>query len=135
MHRWKKLGLLPSCLFGVLAVIVLTLLLCLALTPAILRGTLPPESGSVCAAASAGLAVFAVVFLLSRARGRQAMPAAGIVAGGTVILAALLCAMGGKGFSFSPWLLRLAAAAVTGGILGAVMSIRPRNGTRRAYRR
>ena len=135
MFRWKKLGLLPACLIGIAAVAVLTPLLCLALTPAFLRGMLLPETGPVCASASVGAAMLIVVFLLSGIRGRQAMPLAGIVAGGTVLLAALICALGGKNFDFGPWLLRLAAAAAAGGILGAVMSIRPHHPVRRAHYR
>ena len=135
MLRWKKLGLLPSCLIGILAAAGATALLCLAVTPAILSGLLPMENGAVCAAACVGLSVFAVVFLLSRARGRQAMPVAGVVAGGIVLLATLICALGGKGFDFGPWFLRVSAASAAGGILGAVMSIRPRRHKRRGRRR
>lgn len=135
MSRCKKLGLLPACLLGIVAVLLLTAVICLALTPAYLRGMLPTETGPACAAAAVGLAVFAVVLLLSGLRGRQAMPTAGGVAGGTILLAALICALGGKGFDFGPWIFRLAACAAAGGVIGAVMSIRPRARSRRVYRR
>ena len=135
MLHWKKQGLIPSCLMCIGAVLLITLLLCLAFTPAYLRGMLPLETAPVCASASVGAAVFITVFLMSGLRGRQAMPAAGIVAGGTIILAAAICAAGGKRFDFGPWLLHLAAAAAAGGVFGAVMSIRPRAGKRRGRRR
>lgn len=135
MLRWKKMGLLPLCFIAIGAAIVLTMLLCLAFTPALLRGLLPMETGPVCATASAGLAVLIVVLLLAKVRGRQAMLAAGIVAGGTIVLAALICALGVERSYFGPWLLRLSAAAAAGGVIGAVMSIRTNRKKRRIYHR
>ena len=135
MFQWKKMGLLPLSLIGIGAVTVLTVLLCLVFTAPYLHGLMPLETGPVCAAASAGLAVFIVVFILGRARGRQAMSAGGIIAGGTILLAALICALGGKGFDFGPWLLHLSAAAAAGGVIGAVMSIRPHTKNRRRHHR
>ena len=134
MSGIKKMGLLPSCLIAAAVGIAGTAILCLALTPLFLRGVLPLESGSACAGSAAGIMVFAAVFLTVRLRGRQAMPSAGIIAGVTVLTAALVCALGGKEFDFGPWLLRLAAAAAAGGLMGAVMSIRKRTGKRRKRR-
>jgi len=135
MSGFKKLGLLPSCMIGIAAAIAGTVLLCLVLTPLFLRGLLPLGSGSECACAAAGVAVFAAVFLTARLRGRQAMPMAGIIIGGTVLLAALLCALGGSRTDLGSWLLRLVAAAAAGGIIGAVMSIHSRTAKRRRPRR
>ena len=135
MSRCKKMGLLPACIAGITAVILLTAFLCLLLTPVYLHGLLPPETGPVCSLIALGLSVFICVWLLSGIRSRQAMPTAGIVAGGIVLLASLICALGGRGFAFGPWLLRLASAAAIGGAAGAVMSIRPHGKRRRAYRR
>ena len=56
MSGFKKLGFLPSCLVSIIAVILGTALLCLAVTPLLLRGILPPEAESACASAAAGIA-------------------------------------------------------------------------------
>ncbi len=123
MFGRKKRGLLPSSIMGLAAAVILTALLCLALTPIITRGILPPESASSAGCVSAGLAVFAAVYYVSKSRGRQAMPTAGIIAGGYLLLAALVCALGGSGFEFGAWLGRDAVAAGLGAFLAAVMSI------------
>jgi len=135
MSGFKKMGLLPSCLVSIAAVILSTALFCLAITPLFLRGFLPQEAGSSCASAAAGTAVFVMVFLTDKIRGRQAMPAAGIIAGGTVLLAVLVCALGGNGFNFGSSIFRLAAATIVGGLIGAVMSIRKSAGKRRGRHR
>ena len=130
MSGWKKRGLVPSCLMGLGAAVLMTALFTLLETPLFLRGLLPTDKLGLCACAAAGLAVFIAVLLTARLRGRQAMPTAGIVAGGYVLLAALLCALGGGRCSFGPWLLRAAAFAASGALLGAVMSIK-KSGSRR----
>lgn len=135
MSGFKKMGLLPACLIAIAAVILGTVLLCLALTPLFLRGLLPLERGSVCACAAAAIMVFSAVFMTARLRGRQAMPAAGIITGGIVLFAALMCALGGSRTDFGPGLLRLAVAIAAGGIVGAVMSIRNRSAKRHSLRK
>lgn len=119
----KKKGLVPAAAMGLGGALLLTALLCLVLAAVIHHETLPLSAAGLCAAIAAGLSVFAATLVISRLRGRQAMPTAGIIAGGFVLLAALICALGGRGFDFGPWLLRLCIAAAAGGLLGAVMSI------------
>lgn len=134
MFGWKKRGLVPSCLFGIAVSVVLTALICLALTPLFLRGAVPLERTDIIAPLASGIAVFAAVLFLAKTRGKQAMPTAGIVAGGVVLLAAVLCALGGRRFAFGAWLWHAAAAAAAGALLGAVMSIRKKSGKRRRRR-
>lgn len=134
MSGLKKMGLLPLCLAGIAATAALTALICLALASLILRGALPQGAGPKCAEAAVGISIFISVWITARLRGRQPMAAAGVIAGGTVLLAALVCALGGPGFDFGPWLLRLAAWAMAGGIIGAVMSLRNRTPKRRRRR-
>ncbi len=133
MSGYKKLGLLPLCLAGVGMSAVMTALLCLALTPLILRGILPPAVASRCAEIGVGLSVFMAVLLTSRLLGKQPMVVAGAVAGGTILLSSVVCALGGSGYAFGPWLLRIASWAAAGGIIGAVMSLR--NGPSKRRRR
>ena len=134
MLGWKKRGLLPSCLLGLGAAAALTALLCLAMTPLIMRGAVPLDRADILAQSASFLSVFAAVLFLAKSRGRQAMPTAGIVAGGYILLAALLCALGGRSCAFGPWLLREGAAATAGALLGAVMSIRQPQRRRRKRR-
>ena len=134
MSGYKKLGLLPLCLAGVGMSTVLTALLCLALTPMILRGILPLAAGSRCAEITVGVSVCISVLLASRLRGKQPMAVAGAVAGGSILLSSVVCALGGTGFAFGPWLLRVALWAAAGGIIGAVMSLRNGPPKRRRHR-
>ena len=134
MSGWKKRGLVPGCLIGLGAAVLLTALIALAETPLFLRGLLPTDRVGLCAWAAAGLAAFVSVLVIARLRGRQAMPTAGIVAGGYILLAALLCALGGGRCAFGPWLLWTAVSAAAGALLGAVMSIRKRGSRRRRGR-
>ena len=129
----KKKGLWMSGLIGLAAAVLLTGLICLGMTPLFLRGILPLDQADTAAPFAVCLAVFLVVLLLTKSRGRQVMPTAGIVAGGFILLSALLCALAGQGHSFGAWLVRTAAGAVTGSLFGAIMSIR-RKPSRRRHR-
>lgn len=120
----KKKGLLPAAAIGLSAALGMTALLCLGIAALIHNGTLPMAAAGLCAVASAGVSIWCAVLMVSRLRGRQAMPTAGIIAGGFVFLAALICALGGEKSTFGPWLWQLGLAALAGGILGAVMSLR-----------
>ena len=134
MSAWKKLGLLPAGGVGLGASVVLTALLCLAMTPLFTKELLPLSGTDAAAVAAAGLSVFLAVRTVAGRRGRQALATAGITAGGYIVLAALVCALGGRGAAFGPWLWRLSAAVAAGGLLGAIMSLR-RSGSRRGKRR
>lgn len=124
MAKLKKLNLPAACGVGLCAALALTALLCIPGAVVIDRGALPLDLAPVWATAAAGLAVFAAALLLSKVRGRQALPAAGAVAGGYILLAAVLCALGGDKSGFGPWLWKLAIAVMSGALLGAVLSIR-----------
>lgn len=127
----KKRGLLVSAAAGLGMALCLTALLCLALAALIQRQTLPMSAAGLGAALAAGLSVFAAVLLIAGRRQRQAMPLAGLVAGGFLLLAALLCALDSGGADFGPWLLRLGGTVSAGGILGAIMSIGQNTHTKR----
>lgn len=133
--KLKKSGLALTSAVGLGAALGVTALLCLGAAALIRRGTLPMRMADVCAAVSAGVAVWLVVWLITRARGRQALPTAACVAGGYVLLAALLCAMGGEKSAFGAWLWRLSAAVAGGGLLGAVMSLRQNTHRKRRGRK
>lgn len=120
----KKKGLLTAASIGVGAAVLLTVLLCLVFAAIIHREILPLSAAGACAAGAAGVAVFAASLVTGRLRERQALPLAGLIAAGLVLLAALLCALGGSAASFGPWLPRLCGASAGGALLGAVMSIR-----------
>ena len=135
MFAWKKRSLLSAGVLALGLAVLFTAALCLAAVPLFLGEVLPLERAPETARVLAGIAVFAVVLWVSRARG-QPLPAAGIVGGGFVLLAALLCALGGIRSSFGPWLSHLALAVGTGALLGAVMSLRKKGrGRRRTSRR
>lgn len=135
MSGWKKRGLLPSCGIGLGFAIVLTAVICLAMTPLILREWIPVGQSGMCSMIASGISVFAAVSILSRLRGRQALATAGIVSGGYLLLCAVVCALGGERSDFGVWILQLAAALAVGGLLGAVMSIRRKPGRRKRRRR
>lgn len=123
MQKLKKKGLAASAAIGLGCAIVLTALLCLPFAAAICRGILPMSGAFICAATAAGLGVFIATLFIAGLRQRQALPTGDIIGGGFVLLCALFCALGGKGFTFGGWLLWLAGAVLLGGLLGAFMSI------------
>lgn len=133
MSKMKKLNLPTAGGVGCCLAVLMTVLLCIPGAAVINKGILPLSASSVWACAAAGVSVFLVVLVLARLRKRQAMPLAGIIAGGFVLLAAILCAFGGASSAFGPWLWSLAITAAAGGLLGAVMSIR--HNTYRKHRR
>lgn len=135
MFAWKNKGLLSASLIGLGLAVVLTAALCLVLTPLFSRELLPLDGAAACAMIAAGASVLAVVYILSRSRGKQALPAAGIVGGGFIALAVLACALGGSGCGFGPWLPRLAAITAAGALLGAIMSLGKKPGRRRRGKR
>ncbi len=135
MPAWKKLGLLPAGCVGVGASAGCTALLCLALTPLFTKEYISLDRAELLAPMAAGIAVFAVAWVLTRRRGRQTLATSGIVAGGYILLAALVCALGGRDFGFGPWLGRLVLAVGAGALLGAIMSLRATPGKKRPKHR
>lgn len=133
--KLKKSGLALSAGIGLVAALGMTALFCLGAAALIRRGTLPMQTADVCASVSAGVAVWITVWSITRMRGRQALPTAACIAGGYVLLAALLCAMGGEKSTFGAWLWWLSAAVSGGGLLGAVMSIRQNTHKKRRGRK
>ena len=124
MSAWKKLGLLPASAAGLGIAIVLTALLCFALTPVFTKEVLPLDRANAAALLAAGLSILVAVRLTTGLRRKQTLATAGCIAGGYLLLAALVCALGGQRFDFGLWIVRLASAALAGGLLGAIMSLR-----------
>lgn len=124
MSKLKKQGLLLSAAMGAGAAALLTAVLCLPFAAAISKGALPLETSLVWALIAAGVSVMLASLVVARARARQFLPTGAAIAGLYALLAALVCALGGKGFSFGPWLLWLIGTVLFGSLLGAVMSIR-----------
>ncbi len=131
MFRLKKSGLVPAAAIGLLFAVCLTALLCLPLSAAVYRELVPSDSAGALAYIAAGLSVFFTVFIIARRRARQALPTAGLIAGGYCVLAAIVCAVCGTAARFGVWLAVLAAAVAVGALLGAVLSIRKKPRARR----
>ena len=132
MQKLRKKGLAACASMGLLCAVLMTALLCLPLAGAVMRGALQMEAAQLFAVLIAGITVLAATNLAARLRRRQAIPIGGIIAGGYIVLSALLCAGGGRGASFGPWLWRLCLSVLAGGLLGAVMSIRRKTRAKRS---
>lgn len=124
MSKLRKMNLPAAGGIGLCAAVLLTVLLCIPGAAMINGGLLPLSTCAVWAYAAAGISVFAATLTMTRLRKRQAMPTAGIIAGGYILLSAALCAFGGEGTAFGRWLWQLILAVAAGGLVGAVMSIR-----------
>ena len=124
MSKLKKLNLPAAGGIGRGLAVLMTVLLCIPGAAVINGGILPLAACDGWACGAAGVAVFAATMMLGKLRKRQALPTAGIIAGGYILLCAALCAFGEEGSAFGPWLGRLLCAVAAGGVLGAVMSIR-----------
>ncbi len=124
MSFLKKKSFALCAAMGVGCAWALTAALLLPFAWAIRSQTIPEEAGWLCASLSAGLAVLVPTAVIARVRGRQALATGGALAGGYTALAALACALGGKGSAFGMWLAALAAAAFAGGLVGAMVSVR-----------
>lgn len=133
MSILKKKSFTLTIAIGLGCALVLTALLLLPMALLIHKEVLGQGMDWLCAVLAAGLGVFVSTAVIVKARGRQAMATGGAIALGYVLLAALMCALGGQGFAFGPWLIRLTAAAAIGGLAGAMVSIR--QNTRRKKRR
>ncbi len=130
----KKRSFAVCAAMGVGGALALTALL--MLPGALLVGgeTLPERYGWIYALGAAGLSVLAVTAIIGRARGREVLATGGAVAAAYVLLAALLCALGGKNCAFGMWLACLAGAVAAGGAAGAMLSVRHNAHHRRRIR-
>ena len=133
MSILKKKSFTLTVAIGLGAALIFTALLLLPTALLIHKEVLDLTAGWLCAALAAGLGVFVSTAVIVKVRGRQALATGGALALGYVLLAALLCALGGSGFSFGAWLIRLSCAVAAGGLAGAMVSIG--KNTRRKSRR
>ena len=133
MSILKKKSFPLTVAIGLGAALVLTALLLLPIALLIHKEVLGLNMGWLCAPLTAGLGIFVSTAVIVKARGRQALATGGALALGYVLLAALVCALGGSGFAFGPWLIRLSCAVAAGGLAGAMVSIG--KNTRRKSRR
>ncbi len=133
MSKLKKKNIAVSAAAGVLAAIALTALLCLPFAAAVRHQVLSLGGVWVWAVLAAGLSVFISTLVIARARQRQALPTGGCIAGGVLLSAALVCALGGAGLHFGVRFLWLGGAVLAGGMLGAVMSIRQNQHKKRRF--
>ncbi len=111
--------------------LALTALLLLPAAWAVSAQALPLQAGLPLPYIAAGLAVLAPTAAIGRVRGRQALAMGGAIAGGYILLAALVCALGGAKCAFGPWLGILAAAVGAGALAGALLSVRQNRHKRR----
>ena len=133
MSILKKKSFTLIVAMGLGAALLMTALLLLPMALLIHKEVLGLGMGWLCAVLAAGLSIFVPTAVIVKIRGRQALATGGALALGYVLLAALLCALGGSGFAFGPWLIRLACAVTAGGLAGAMVSIG--QNTRRKRRR
>ena len=131
MSFLKKRSFLVCVGMGEGCAVVLTALLLLPCAWAIHCELLPQQAGWLCAAGCAMVSVLIPAAVIARVRRREALATGGAIALGYVTLAALMCALGGKGYDFGVWLGALAAAVAAGGLLGAVLSVRQNTHKRR----
>ena len=124
MSFFKKRPFAVCAAVGEGCALILTALLLLPAAWAVSSEMLPERLCLPAAIAAAGLAVLLPSAVIARIRGREAVPLAGAIGGGYILLAAVACALGGEKSAFGPWLLYLAGAAVAGALLGAVLSVR-----------
>ena len=82
------------------------------------------DMGSICAFIVSGLSVSIPTAVIARVRGREALATAGAIGGGYILIAAVLCALGGPKNAYGPWLGYLSAAVVVGALAGALLSVR-----------
>ena len=104
--------------------LALTGLVLLPVAWAIGREFIPEAAGAICAPAAAGLSVLVTTAVIARSRGREALATGAAIGLSYLLLAALLCAMGGGKTAFGPWLAWLSAALCAGGLAGALLSVR-----------
>ena len=123
MSSLKKWSLPAAAGAGIAAVILLTVLLCLPGAALIDREVLPLSSAPYWAAGSACAAACAATLAVCKIRKRQTLPTAASIAAGAALFD-LLCAVIGGAEAVGPWMIRLLFALFTGGLLGAVLSIR-----------
>ena len=115
----------PICIaVGVTCALALTVLLLLPFAWAIHGEALGENMQWPCCLVAAWISVFVPTIIIAKTRGRQALATGGAIASGYVVLAALLCALGGKDYAFGMWLVWLAAVAAAAGLIGAVLSLR-----------
>ena len=131
MSFFKKKSFAVCAAIGVGGALILTALGLLPVTWAVIREVLPEGSGGVCAAIVAGLSVLAATAVVVRGRGREALATGGVIGGAYVLLAALLCALGGSKSAFGPWLAYLTGAVLIGALAGALVSVRQNKHKRR----
>lgn len=111
--------------------IVLTLLLMLPMAGAVYGELLTEEMAWLCGPVAAAVSVFVPTLILAKIRKRQLLAIGGAIALGYVLLAALLCALGGGRCAFGMWLCWLAVAAAVGGLAGALLCVRQNTHKRR----
>ena len=115
----------PVCIAaGVICALLLTVLTLLPFAWAIHGEALGENMQGPCCLIAVWISVFVPTVIIAKTRGRQALATGGSIALGYVVLAALLCALGGSACAFGMWLVWLAADAAVAGLIGAVLSLR-----------
>lgn len=133
MSFLKKSTFAVSAAIGEGCALLLTALLLLPLALAVSGEALPLEAGMYAPYVASGIAVLVPTAVIARFRGKQAMATGGAIGGGYVVLACLICALGGAKSAFGPWLAWLAAAAAAGAVVGALLSVRQNRHKRRRH--
>lgn len=93
------------------------------------------ETGRGMAVLCAGISVFAVAAVFSRARGRQALSIGAALAGAVFLVAMIVRMAAGEMSSMGSWLVWFAAAVFGGGFLGALLGAGKDSRRKRRHKR
>lgn len=121
MSFLKKKGFAFCVTMGAALSAVLCMLLLLLASLLIYRQVIFQEAEQILAFLCAGISVFSVSAVFSRARGRQALSVSAALAGAVFLVALIIRLAAGAMSSMGLWLLWFAVAVFGGGLLGAVL--------------
>ena len=135
MSVLKKLNFPSRLTAGIAMELILTFLLLIPAAMIMNRQLLGNYASAILPPVVAGLAVFLTAMVLVKVQKKQPYAMGAALGGAYVLLAAVLCALGGPSCEFGRWILWLGLAAVVGGLLGANAFAGKKNQKRRHRRR
>lgn len=135
MSFLKKKGFAFCVCVGAALSAALCMLLLLLASFLIYRQVIDQDAGQVVAILCAGISVFAVAAVVTRARGRQALSVGAALAGVVILVALIARLTAGETSSMGTWFLWLAAAVFGGGLLGAVLEAGKDSRRKRRHKR
>lgn len=119
MSVLKKMSFMACAAAGTAAELLFTLILLLPVSVLVNKQLLEEEICRILPMIAAGISVFLSEIIMARTRKKQALAMGGVLAGLYIVLASLLCVLGGTNCEFGYWLLWLSTAVLAGGVMGA----------------